>query len=284
MEFTELLKKSAEEKKSIACVGLDPVLERIPIKEKNTEETLVEFYSQIIEAFKSENVWPAAFKPNYAFYAQYGFGGLRALKRIIEIVHSTGVPLFLDGKRGDIGKTSRAYAVEAFDFWKADALTISPFLGKDSVEPFMEKACPNGKGLFLLNRTSNPGAAEFQSLLVKGKPFYMVVSEKISEWHNECPSVGAVVGATSIEELEKICSFYVERKTLVPLLIPGVGAQGGSAQKTVEVLKKCNYPLYLARINSSSGINYAYEKAGTSDFAGEAAKALAKLNKDIGFK
>ena len=284
MKYAELLKKSAEEKKSIACVGLDPVLERIPIKGKNAEDTILRFYTEMLEAFDSEKVWPAAFKPNYAFYAQYGFAGLRALKKLIETLHGTGVPLILDGKRGDIGKTSKAYSVEAFDFWNADALTISPFLGRDSVAPFMEKASESGKGLYLLNRTSNPGAIEFQGLVVKGKPFYMVVSEKIAEWHSECESLGAVVGATSLGELEKICSFYVERKAFVPLLIPGVGAQGGSAEQTVEVLKKCSYPLHLARINSSSGINFAYEKTGSSDFAGEAAKALAKLNKDIGFK
>jgi len=279
-----LLEKSAEEKKSIACVGLDPVLERIPVKGKDAEDTIVRFYTEMIEAFDSEDVWPAAFKPNYAFYAQYGFAGLRALKKIIEMLQDTEVPLILDGKRGDIGKTSKAYSVEAFDFWKADALTISPFLGRDSVAPFIKKASESGKGLYLLNRTSNPGAIEFQDLVVEGKPFYMVVSEKIAAWHSECNGAGAVVGATSLEELKKICSFYIEKKALVPLLIPGVGAQGGSAEQTVEVLKKCGYPLHLARINSSSGINFAYEKTGSSDFAGEAARALAKLNKDIGFK
>jgi len=284
MEYNDLLKKSAMERKSIACVGLDPVLERIPIKGKNAEETIVEFYSEMLEAFNSENVWPAAFKPNYAFYSQYGFEGLRALKKVIELTESTGIPLVLDGKRGDIGKTSKAYAVEAFDFWKADCLTVSPFLGRDSVGPFMEKANELGKGLYLLNRTSNPGAVEFQNLEIDGKPFYMVVSEKIAEWNKECSGVGAVVGATSLDELEKIASFYVSMNANVPLLIPGVGAQGGSAEKTVATLKKANYPLYLTRINSSSGINFAYEKAETDDYTGAAVRALKKLNEEIGFK
>ena len=284
MEYAEFLKKSAEEKKSIACVGMDPVLDRIPVKGKNAEETIIEFYSEMLEAFNSENVWPAAFKPNYAFYAQYGFEGLRALKKVIELVNGTGIPLIFDGKRGDIGKTSKAYAVEAFDFWKADALTVSPFLGKDSVGPFMDKAKELGKGLYMLNRTSNPGAVEFQNLEVEGKPFYMKTSEKIAEWNGECKGTGAVIGATSLSELEEILNFYVSAKTTVPLLIPGVGAQGGSAEETVATLKKVNYPLYLARINSSSGINFAYEKAGTGDYAGAAAKALKKLNSEIGFK
>jgi len=284
MEYAEFLKKSAEEKKSIACVGMDPVLDRIPVKGKNAEETIVEFYSEMLEAFNSENVWPAAFKPNYAFYAQYGFEGLRALKQVIELVNGTGIPLILDGKRGDIGKTSKAYAVEAFDFWKADALTVSPFLGKDSVGPFMDKAKELGKGLYMLNRTSNPGAVEFQNLVIEGTPFYLKTSEKIAEWNSDCRGTGAVIGATSLSELEEILNFYVSKKIPAPLLIPGVGAQGGSAEETVATLKKASYPLYLARINSSSGINFAYEKADTEDYAGAAAKALKKLNSGIGFK
>ncbi len=284
MDYCGLLEKSASERKSIACVGLDPVLERIPIKGKNAEESIVEFYSEMLEAFNSENEWPSAFKPNYAFYAQYGFEGLRALKKVIELLGGIGIPLILDGKRGDIGKTSKAYAIEAFDFWKADALTVSPFLGKDSVGPFMEKANEAGKGLYMLNRTSNPGAAEFQNLQVEGMPFYMKTSQKIAEWNKECNGVGAVIGATSLEELEKITAHYASRKASVPLLIPGVGAQGGSAGETVAVLKKVNYPLHLARINSSSGINYAFEKEGTGDYAGAAAKALKKMNSEIGFK
>lgn len=284
MDYNEFLKKSAEERKSIACVGIDPVLERIPIKGKPIEETLVEFYSKMIGAFNSENEWPSAFKPNYAFFAQYGFDGLRALKKIIELVKANGIPLIFDGKRGDIGKTSKAYSVEAFDFWKADALTVSPFLGKDSVEPFLEKAAGSGKGLYFLNRTSNPGAIEFQDLIVGKKPLYLITSEKIAFWSKQCNSAGAVIGATSLKELEEIISFFVSQNAFVPLLIPGVGAQGGSAEETVSVLKKCNYPLYLARINSSSGINFAFEKMETDDFAGASVKALRKLNKEIGFK
>lgn len=284
MEFGETLKKSAEKNKSIACVGIDPRLNRIPIKESTVEKTLVKFYSQMIEAFKSENEMPAAFKPNYAFFAQYGFEGLRALKKIIEEVKKTGVPLIFDGKRNDIGKTTKAYSVEVFDFWNADALTANPFLGSDSVKPFMEKANRVGGGIYLLNRTSNPSAVEFQNLKVGKKPFYLKVSEKIVDWYNECQGIGAVIGATSLEELEKIVKFYVSKNAFVPLLIPGVGAQGGSARETVKVLKECSYPLHLARINSSSGINFAYEKTGTDDYAGASVKALKKLNQEIGFE
>ncbi|MFH1235272.1 MAG: orotidine-5'-phosphate decarboxylase [Candidatus Diapherotrites archaeon] len=284
MDYAEFLKKSAAERKSIACVGIDPVLEKIPVKGQGVEETLVFFYSEIIGAFESENEWPSAFKPNYAFFAQYGFEGLRALQKIIEIVKKTGIPLIFDGKRGDIGNTSKAYAAEAFDFWNADALTVSPFLGKDSVNPFLEKAAAKGKGLYFLNRTSNPGAAEFQSLLADGKPLYMITSEKIALWNKECAGAGAVVGATSLPELEQIAKFYASQKAFVPLLIPGVGSQGGSAKETVAVLEKCGYPLHLARINSSGGINFAFEKTGSSDFAGAAAKALRELNKEIGYK
>ncbi|MEM0360035.1 MAG: orotidine-5'-phosphate decarboxylase, partial [Candidatus Diapherotrites archaeon] len=193
-------------------------------------------------------------------------------------------PVIFDGKRGDIGSTSKAYALEGFDFWNADAVTVSPFLGSDSVKPFLEKASSDGKGIYFLNRTSNPGAVEFQGLLVSGKPFYLIASEKIALWNKECAGAGAVVGATSLPELEQIAKFYVSQNALVPLLIPGVGSQGGSARETVSVLKKCGYPLHLARINSSSAITFAFEKTGSDDFGDAAAKALRELNKEIGYK
>jgi len=287
VEFVELLKKAAEENKSIVCMGIDPVLERIPIKGKPVEDSLVEFYSQIIDAAKSENALPGAFKPNYAFFAQYGFPGLRALKKIISLIKETSVPLILDVKRADIGKTSKAYGKEIFEFWEADCATIQPYMGFDSVQPFIEWSELKGKGLYFLNRTSNKGAMDFQNLKTEtGNSLYLEVSAKLVEWGaNSNGNVGAVVGATSLQELESICSFFVKNSSLpVPLLIPGVGAQGGSALEVVEVLKKTGMPLELQRINSSSGINYAYEEEHSVDFAGAAVKAIKKLNAEIGFK
>ena len=135
----------------------------------------------------------------------------------------------------------------------------------------------------MLNRTSNKGAAEIQNLVCNGKEFYSIISEKIVEWGKEANgNVGAVVGATSIEEFEKIAAFYANSGTSVPLLIPGVGAQGGSASDVTAAMKKAGYDLGIARISSSSGINYAFEKQETEDFAGAAVKAIKELNKEIG--
>jgi len=283
MEYSEMLNEKAREFNSIVCMGADPVLEKIPLKAGSIEERIYSFYEQIIEAAFSEEAVPAAVKPNYAFYAQYGFEGLRALKKVCEMVKEKDIPLILDAKRGDIGKTNAAYAKEVFEFWGCDCVTISPFLGTDSVMPFVKWSEEKGKGLYLFNRTSNPGGAEIQNLICGGREIYSVLSEKIVEWgKNANGNVGAVVGATSIEEFEKIAGFFVESGSRVPLLIPGVDAQGGSAQEVAAALKKAGYELGLARISSSSGINYAYESQGTDDFAGAAAKAIKELNNEIG--
>jgi len=283
MNYAEVLEESTKKFNSIVCMGADPVIDRIPIKEGNNEEKIVKFYSEIIDACKSEGTVPGAIKPNYAFYAQYGFEGLRALKKVCEKVKAEGIPLVLDAKRGDIGKTSAAYGKEVYELWGSDCVTIAPYMGSDSVGPFIEWCEKEGKGVYILNRTSNPGAVELQNLQVDGKNLFVKVSEKIMEWGaNANGNVGAVVGATSMQELEEICRFYAEQEQKVPLLIPGVGAQGGSAAEVTEVLKKTGYELGIVRINSSSGINYAYEKAGTEDFAGAAVKAIKELNKEIG--
>ena len=283
MEYIELLRESAKKYNSIVCLGLDPVLERIPVKAENNEDKIFNFYSEILMACVSEDVMPAAVKPNYAFYAQYGFEGLRALKKVIELAKGKGLPVILDGKRGDIGKSSAAYAREAFDFWQADCLTVAPYMGEDSLTPFINYCEQNGKGIYVLNRTSNPGAADFQSLEFEGMPLYMQVSGKIVEWAEKAKgNVGVVVGATSPTELKEISEFFASAELKVPFLIPGVGAQGGSALDVVSILKKAGLELREHRINSSSGINYAFEKQETDDFAGAAVKALKKLNDEIG--
>ena len=152
-------------------------------------------------------------------------------------------------------------------------------MGSDSVGPFIEW-CEKGKGIYILCRTSNKGAVDLQNLKVDGVPIYMKLAGKIIEWH--IPGVGAVVGATYLEELEKISRFFVESKKEIPLLIPGVGSQGGSAREVVDVLKKTKNDVLIHRINSSSGINYAYMKSETSDYAKAAVDALEVLNKEIG--
>ena len=278
MGYLDDLRVRAKKAKSIVCMGMDPVIEKIQIK-GDTCQVIEEFYLDILKEMKKRDSYPAIIKPNIAYFEQYGFDGLNALKTIISQYKSSGIPTLLDAKRGDIGKTSTAYAKSVFEFWDSDAVTIAPYMGSDSVEPFIEW-CDQEKGVYILCRTSNKGAVDLQDLKVDGVPVYMKLAENIIRWHK--PGVGAVVGATYLEELEEISRFFVESKKEIPLLIPGVGSQGGSAGEVVEVLKKTNNDILIHRINSSSGINYAYIEKNTSDYATAAVDALETLNQDIG--
>jgi len=282
MGYLEMLAESAQERKSIVCFGLDPDLEQFPdsLAQLGTEEKITSFFSQIIDASLAEGKSISAIKPNHAYFAQYGFEGLRALKSLIE-KYSGKLPIILDAKRGDIGKSSTAYAKEAFDFWGADALTVSPYMGHDSLLPFFER-CKMGKGIYVLCRTSNPGAADFQSLALQdGKPLFSEVARKVGKWHTE--GIGMVMGATALDELEAaIWPFYDSGKRL-PLLVPGVGAQGASAKDTANVLRTVwQEALPLHRINSSSAIAYAHKKAEGGDFVSAALGEISRMNGEIG--
>jgi orotidine-5'-phosphate decarboxylase len=278
MSYVDDLRERTKNVKSIVCMGMDPVIEKIPIKGDRCQ-VIEAFYLGILKEMNKRNLYPAIIKPNIAYFEQYGFDGLNALKAIISQYKSSGIPTLLDAKRGDIGKTSKAYAKSAFEFWDSDAVTIAPYMGTDSVEPFIEW-CEEGKGVYILCRTSNKGAADLQDLKVDGVPVYMKLAENIIQWHK--PGVGAVVGATYLAELEEISRFFVQSKKEVPLLIPGVGSQGGSAGGVVEVLKKTKNDILIHRINSSSGINYAYIEKDTSDYATAAVDALETLNNETG--
>jgi len=282
MNYFEMLKNSAREGNSIVCMGADPVIEKIPVEKASIEEKIFSFYSEIIRVCKEENCLPGAVKPNYAFFAQYGFDGLKALKRFCELAKEENMILILDAKRGDIGKTSEAYARECFAFWKADATTVNPFMGSDSVRPFIKWAEENGNGCYVLNRTSNEGAKEFQNQRIGEKELFKLVSEKIIEWGKQAKgNLGSVVGATSTKELEEITKIFSKAENQVPLLIPGVGAQGGTAEEVTETLRRVGYDLSIVRINASSSINYAFEKEQSTDFAGAAAREIKGLNKEM---
>ncbi|MFA5929724.1 MAG: orotidine-5'-phosphate decarboxylase [Candidatus Micrarchaeia archaeon] len=281
MGYLELLASSAEERQSIVCFGLDPDIAQFPaLPAQGTEERIVSFFSQIIDASLSEGKSISAIKPNYAYFAQYGFDGLRALQSLIGR-YKGKLPVILDAKRGDIGKSSAAYAVEAFDFWGADALTVSPYMGHDSLSPFLER-CKEGKGVYVLCRTSNAGAADFQSLGMEGgKPLFLEVARKLEMWHVN--GMGAVLGATALDELESTMWIFYDAKKRLPLLVPGVGAQGASAAQTAKALKSV-WPgaFSLHRINSSSAIAYAHRKRGTDDFVGAALSEIRRMNGEIG--
>lgn len=256
----EFLRKSAQERKTILCFGVDPDLERIARHEEGSvEERIVNYYSEITDVLIDERLI-AALKPNYAFFAQYGFEGLNALRRFIER-YKFSIPIILDAKRGDIEKSSQAYAREIYEFWGVDAVTVSPYMGFDSVKPFLrEKKLP-----YLLCRTTNPGANDFQELKVGKERLYEKVARKAVEW-----KTGLVIGATS-DAIARIVKITKEKE--VPFLIPGIGAQGGDLKFVVRSLQK-NFPIH--RINASSSIAFAYEKRDGSyvKAAVEEAKAL----------
>ena len=281
MGYLELLSSSAQERQSIVCFGLDPDLSQFPATAaQGTEEKITSFFSQIIDASLAEPKSISALKPNYAYFAQYGFDGLRALKSLVER-YSGKLPIILDAKRGDIGKSSAAYAAEAFDFWGADALTVSPYMGHDSLLPFFDR-CKKGKGVYVLCRTSNEGASDFQSLrLEDGRQLFSEVARKLEKWHIN--GVGMVMGATAPDELEAARWVFYDAKKRLPLLVPGVGAQGASAAETAKVLRSVwpeAFPIH--RINSSSAIAYAHRKKGTDDFVGAALSEIKRMNGEIG--
>jgi len=281
MGYLDLLASSAEERQSIVCFGLDPDLSQFPaLPAQDNEGKITLFFSQVIDASLAESKSISALKPNYAYFAQYGFEGLRALKSIIKR-YSGKLPIILDAKRGDIGKSSAAYAAEAFDFWGSDALTVSPYMGYDSLSPFFER-CKSGKGIYVLCRTSNAGAADFQSLhLENGKQLFSEVARKMEKWHTA--GVGMVLGATALDELEAAMWVFYDAKKQMPLLVPGVGAQGASAAETAKVLRSVWPEAFsLHRINSSSAIAYAHRKKGTDDFVGAALSEIARMNREIG--
>ncbi len=256
--------KTAEENKTILCFGVDPDIQRINAKmQGKTEEVLSPYFHRILEKLLAENA-VAAIKPNYAFFAQYGFDGLYVLEELIQH-YGKRIPVILDAKRGDIGKTGMAYAKEVYDFWGADAVTLSPYMGEDSVRPFLRK----DKLAYILCRTSNKGAKDFQELKCGKEYVYEKVAKKAVRWR-----CGIVVGATSAA----IKRIVKTTRNKVPMLIPGIGAQGGNLGMVMKAIKD-NAAIH--RINASSSIAYAFERHGGRP-ADAALKEAEKLNKTIG--
>jgi len=275
MNYIELLKNSYKKYSSLLCLGLDPVIEDIPVI-GTIEEKIYNFYYNILNKILHKKIFPSVIKPNYAFYAQYGFEGLHALLKVILLFKNEGFPVILDVKRGDIGKTAEAYAREAFDFFQADAVTLSPFMGYDSIHPFLSMY--PGKGYYILTKTSNSSSEDFQDLLYNEKPLFMYIAQKITEWYK--PGIGSVIGATYPEQLIKLTDIYINSNKEIPLLIPGVGTQGGDLAGVVNILK--NYKdISIHRINSSSAINYAYKKHPGMKYDDAALLAIADFNISI---
>lgn len=282
MNFNEQLRQTAQDKGSIICMGMDPVLERIPVEITGTpREVIASFFSQLLDAVHG-NI--SAVKPNFAFYEQYGLEGMQALLDVIRHAKQLGLPVIGDAKRGDIGATSAAYAKAVYGQLGCDAVTIAPYMGSDSVQPFIGY-CKQGKGQYILCRTSNAGAKDLQDGLVDGEPVYIKTARRIIGWAQ--PGTGAVVGATYPDELALLSELFVQSGKEIPLLIPGVGAQGGSIHGVISALKKTGNDLSLHRINSSSGISYAYEKSGknreeeSGDWVGAAVREVERMKRRL---
>lgn len=258
MNYNDILLESTKKSGNITCMGLDPKLEVLP---EGME--LAQYFEILFNEMVKRNLIPAAFKPNIGYYHSLDkpregiYEGSIALSKVLDMLDELfpGIPVILDSKRGDIARSSLNYEIEAFDCWKTEAVTVSPYMGTDSVSPFQV----DGKGIYVLNRTSNPGGKDLQNLVSDGgMPLYLKVSQKIVEWSEGNKGIGAVVGATSMKELADISSFYSTKE--IPMLIPGVGSQGGSATDVIKALNETGYPLYLARINSSSALTHPWKK------------------------
>jgi orotidine-5'-phosphate decarboxylase len=253
-------------KKSFLCIGLDVDMDKIPSHLRTTEDPIFEFNKAIIDATHDVCV---AYKPNTAFYEAYGIKGWQSLEKTITYINQNYPELFTiaDAKRGDIGNTSSMYAKAFFDDLAFDSVTVAPYMGKDSVEPFLAFA---DKHTILLALTSNEGAFDFQTLQVNGKEIYKTVLETSKTWKNS-HNLMYVVGATKAE-------FFTEIRKIVPdsfLLVPGVGAQGGSLS---EVCKYGMNEKVGLLINSSRGVIYA--SAGI-DFAEKAREEALKLQHEM---
>jgi orotidine-5'-phosphate decarboxylase len=264
--FIEQLRSVWASHDSLVCVGLDPEIERFPTHIAAEPSPIFQFNKAIIDATHD---LACAFKPQFAHYAAYEAED--QLERTIEYVHKSypGVPVILDAKRGDIGNTAERYAIEAFERYGADAVTVNPYLGTDALEPFLKHA---DKGVLVLCRTSNPGARDLQDLPVNGRPLYQVVAELAATRWNARGNCLLVVGATYPTELAAVRTLVGE----MPLLVPGVGAQGADVAQAVRAGQSAQGTGLL--VSSSRAILYASQGP---DFAGAARKATAALRDAI---
>ena len=268
MTFLQKLDTSIQRNNSLLCIGLDTDVEKLPEGFENDDYPQFTFNKQIIDATYDI---VCSYKLQIAYYSAFGTSGLEALKQSVEYIKSKNpdLPVILDAKRADIGSTSEKYAEEAFDVFLADAVTVNPYLGSDGLEPFLKR---DDKGVIILCRTSNPGAKDFQDLLVNGRPLYLHVAEKINTWHQQFGNCLLVVGATYPEEMKEI------RKVVPDLyfLVPGIGAQGGDLEKTLEAGLRNDKSGLI--IHSSRSIIYA---SNGPDFAEKAREEATTLRDRI---
>ena len=265
--FNQQLQSAWASQGSMLCVGFDPDPKRLPASFQGKPEGIFEFCREIADATAD---LVCSFKPQFAYFASQ-----RAEAQLEKLIgHLKNkyphIPVILDSKRGDIGSTADHYALEAFERYGADAVTVNPYMGFDTIEPYLKHA---GKGVIVLCRTSNPGGSDLQFLNVNlGEPLYLHVAKLASQKWNGSGQISLVVGATFPEEISKVRAIVGD----MPLLIPGIGAQGGDIDATIKAGHIPNAPGTGMIINSSRAILYA--SAG-NDFA-QAARNVAQSTRD----
>lgn len=266
MNFIKAIEAAWEHKNTLLCVGLDTDPNKIPLHLKEMDVPIFEFNKAIVDSTAD---LVCAYKPQIAYYS--ASRAERELEMTIEYVHTNypEISVILDAKRGDIGSTANMYAMEAFDRYGADAVTVNPYMGSDTFEPFLDR---KEKGVIILCRTSNPGAREIQDLESEDKKIYRIIAEKASREWNYNGNVLLVVGATYPEELGEIRLIIGE----MPLLVPGIGAQGGDIKKAVTNGMSSNGAGMI--INSSRSIIYA---SSGKDFADAARNRAMELCDEI---
>ena len=245
MHFMTALRAAWQQRDSLLCVGLDPDPARFPAHLQGRSDAILRFCTQIVDATAD---LVCCFKPQIAYFAaRRAEDQLEALIAHIHAKHP-GIPVILDAKRGDIGSTAEQYAIEAFERFKADAITVNPYMGRDSVDPYL--AYPD-KGVILLCRTSNPGGSDLQFLDVGGEKLYERVARLAAGEWNTTGQIALVVGATFPAEIARVREIVGD----MPLLVPGIGAQGGDVAATVRAGRTANATGLM--INSSRAILYA---------------------------
>jgi orotidine-5'-phosphate decarboxylase len=266
--FTQQLQSAWASQGSMLCVGFDPDPKRLPPDLQGKPEGIFEFCRDIADATAD---LVCAFKPQFAYFAsQRAEAQLEKLIRHLKDKYPH-IPVILDSKRGDIGSTADHYALEAFERYGADAITVNPYMGFDTIEPYLKHT---GKGVIVLCRTSNPGGSDLQFLNVSpgGAPLYLHVAKLAATQWNNSGQISLVVGATFPEEIAKVRAIVGE----MPLLIPGIGAQGGDIKATVNAGSIAGKPGTGMIINSSRAILYA---SSGNDFA-QAARKVGQTTRD----
>ena len=266
MSFTHSLRQRWATSGSLVCVGLDPEPAKFPARFAGDTDAVFAFCRDIVDATAQ---YACAFKPQIAHFAARGAED--ALDRLVAHIHAAhpDIPVILDAKRGDIGSTAQHYAAEAFDRFRADAVTANPYLGRDSVQPYLDRT---DRGVVILCHTSNPGAGDFQDLLVDGRPLYQHVAERVARDWNGHGNCALVVGATWPDQLREVRALVGN----VPFLVPGIGAQGGDVEAVVRNAKTADGTGLI--VSSSRAILYA---SNGDDYAEAAANAARVLRDEI---